>query len=172
MTTRDNTRVTHRAPRRGPLQAGTLGFAWLLTAALRGALAAIVVLAVLGLPLAIAGRFHRALLPALVLVWLAILVLWQRLGGAGLPPHWASVLVFAVALGTAWINATHAAQHLLVDRDPGVYVVTAQHLATDGGLFFPARQGPFGDFPALRYAGAGFQGAQQLFPLFFHLLPV
>jgi hypothetical protein len=57
----------------------------------------------------------------------------------------------AVALGSLAVNLSHAAQHLLIDRDPGAYVNTGRWLATHSGLVFRANVGPFATMTGLKY---------------------
>ncbi|MBW3561552.1 MAG: glycosyltransferase family 39 protein [Actinobacteria bacterium] len=81
------------------------------------------------------------------------------------------VVVFAVTV----VNMAMSAQHVVVDRDPGVYVVTGRWLAWDGGLYVDGLEGPFATKRWLRAAGAGFYAGApggDLYPQFMHLLPV
>jgi hypothetical protein len=63
-----------------------------------------------------------------------------------------------VALGSLAVNLSHAAQHLLIDRDPGAYVNTGRWLATHSGLVFRANVGPFATMAGLKYNSPAIYG--------------
>jgi hypothetical protein len=116
-----------------------------------------------GVGLAMAGAF-RPLPVALVTAGvggLLVVGLWwggvvRRATGRGvavwLPA--AGVVVLVVAT-TVW-NVANRGEHVLVDRDPGVYVVAARWLADEGTLLVAGGEGAFATGDGLRYAGAGF----------------
>lgn len=55
-------------------------------------------------------------------------------------------------------NGVYHAQHLVVERDPGVYLVTAKLLSDDRGLDIDGPTGAFEDEEGIRPVGAGFYG--------------
>lgn len=82
--------------------------------------------------------------------------------------------VLVVVVGVTVVNVAMSAEHLVTNRDPGVYVVTGRWLARDGGLYVDGLEGPFADQRWLRVRGAGFYGGApggDLYPQFMHLLP-
>jgi hypothetical protein len=86
---------------------------------------------------------------------------------------WAAAIVVAVA-ASVWNGVNHA-QHLVVERDPGVYLVTAKWLSEDRGLYIDGPTGAFEDEEGIRPAGAGFYGARGddgIDAQFAHLTPV
>jgi hypothetical protein len=87
-----------------------------------------------------------------------------------------TLLMLVVAGGFMFVNARSAGEHLLVDRDPGVYLATAGWLAHDGGLVVKTNDAAFGRPPATAvvYESQGFtKGASrdELVPQFLHLFP-
>jgi hypothetical protein len=86
---------------------------------------------------------------------------------------WAAAIVVAVA-ASVWNGVNHA-QHLVVERDPGVHLVTAKWLSDDRGLYIDGPTGAFEDEEGIRPAGAGFYGARGddgIDAQFAHLTPV
>lgn len=85
--------------------------------------------------------------------------------------HLAAVAAVLIALTSSAWNAKHHAEHLVVERDPGVYAATAAWLADEGDLRFRGTDGPFAGEPTLRVSGAGFtdNGAGSLYAQFPHL---
>jgi hypothetical protein len=71
---------------------------------------------------------------------------------------WAAAIAVAVA-ASVWNGVNHA-QHLVVERDPGVYLVTAKWLSDHRGLYIDGPTGAFEDEAGIRPAGAGFYGAR------------
>jgi hypothetical protein len=116
-----------------------------------------------GVGLAMAGAF-RPWPVALVTVGtggLLVVGLWWggaialasgRGPGVWLPAAGAVALVVA---SSVW-NVANRGEHLLVDRDPGVYVVTARWLSDEGTLRLAGGEGAFADEDDFRAAGAGF----------------
>jgi len=92
-----------------------------------------------GLPLAILGLFTPI---AVVLPWL---VAWPSLAVCGFRwiqrgrtktatvTSWSAV---AIAIGFGVFVGVHSSEHLLTDRDPGVYFITGKWLATHGDLLY------------------------------------
>lgn len=78
-----------------------------------------------------------------------------------------------VVLLTGW-HASQAGQHLLTDRDPGVYVTTARWLSVERSLLVDPTVGAFEDETALVFEEQGWNldGEGRLEPQFLHLLPV
>jgi hypothetical protein len=86
---------------------------------------------------------------------------------------WVAAIVVAVA-ASVWNGVNHA-QHLVVERDPGVYLVTAKWLSDDRGLYIDGPTGAFEDEEGIRPVGAGFYGARGndgIDAQFAHLTPV
>lgn len=89
--------------------------------------------------------------------------------------HLAAALVVAAVAAITLYNALHHGQHLLTDRDPGVYLTTAKHLAEEGDLLVPGPVGPFVDADGVSPNGAGFSNERDdgtLEPQFPHLTAV
>jgi hypothetical protein len=125
-----------------------------LTLGLGTALAWLCALGVAGVLLAMVGWFR---LVPLVLATAAMAVPSHRRVGAGRAPGPVdrSTHVAAAARrgpgggGHGWHLANHA-QHLVADRDPGVYVTTARWLAAEGDLRV---DGPPARSPPRRWSG-------------------
>src|SRR5690606_10038988 len=105
---------------------------WLTSAVLAGSVA-LVTLAVAGIPLAMAGWFRPwTVLPALG----GMIIAGHRVVAPRLSPtrpvaRASHLLAAAVVVGaglTAAFNGAHHAEHLIVDRDPGVYLTTGAWL--------------------------------------------
>ena len=149
------------------------------TAPLAVALATTLALALVGLPLAMAGWFHP---PIVIPLWIIVAVLfslvaWRHLpADDGVPSRAEHALTALVVVGAAayaiWTGVNHG-QHLIVDRDPGVYLVTGAWLGEEGNLRLDGTEGPF-DTPTLRPNGAGFSpnSSDSLSPQFPHLTAV
>jgi hypothetical protein len=133
---------------------------------------------VIGLLAAMLGAFDPVPVVGLaVLVASAVAVLtWRELGAPPPAGRAARALAALVVVGAAtWAvwNASHHAEHLIVDRDPGVYVATGAWLADEGDLEVTGRQGPFEGRDSLRPAGQGFSvDGHSLDPQFPHLTAV
>lgn len=73
----------------------------------------------------------------------------------------ASVGAVFVIIGFALLNMKYAAEHLLTDRDPGVYLTTARWLASNGSLLVEGAVGAFAGVPGIdgisegHYAASG-----------------
>jgi len=128
-----------------PLPPGSPVPRW-MTVGLCVALAVVVGFGLAGLALAVLGLFLPILvLPLGACVCLALVRCAQPLRSerASKPADARPALgAVAVALASLWVNLSHAAQHLLIDRDPGAYVNTGRWLATHSGLVFRADVGP------------------------------
>ena len=88
-------------------------------------------------------------------------------------PHPARLAtVVMVAALTLW-HASEASEHLLTDRDPGVYNTAARWVAREGTLLVDPAVGPFADRPGLRFEEQGWHldDEGRLEPQFLHLLP-
>lgn len=98
-------------------------------------------LMLVGLPLAIFDAFT---LPAMIVptavVWLLLLYHGLRLTAPLMSPQMskrlASILAMAVALSFTIFCWIHSSEHLLMDRDPGVYFITGKWLAAEGDLVY------------------------------------
>ena len=113
-----------------------------------------------GLPLAYVGAFRPVfVVPAALaltagLVWL----LDPRRGGlSATNTRWWGA-AYALATASALVNGRLAAEHSIVDRDPGTYAMTARWLVRGHDLTMPQLSGPFTGQPlsaALAPAGNG-----------------
>jgi hypothetical protein len=141
---------------------------------LRAVLSSILGLSLVGLPAAILGVFRaEVVLPVAVALAAVIAFSWQRRASAPISSHIPSLAALLVVGGFTALNVKYSSEHLLVERDPGVYVATAAWLASSGGLIFPSLEGPFADAEGLRVNGAGFYGIGGIiYPQFLHMLPV
>ncbi len=89
--------------------------------------------------------------------------------------HAAAAVVVAFAVAVSVYNGAQHGQHLVADRDPGVYVTTARHLMDEGDVLVPGPVGPFVDADGVSPNGAGFspiRGDGTLEPQFPHLTAV
>ena len=141
-------------------------------------LALVVGFGVPGLVLALFGAFSP--IAAGVIGALATAALcragWQLDAAAPSPGRGGSVCaVAAVVMAIGWgaANLAHVAEHVVVNRDPGVYLVAGGWLAAEGTLLVDAGTGPFGsaDDVVLESAGTYDEGGQLDFQ-FNHLFPV
>jgi hypothetical protein len=92
-----------------------------------------------GLPLAIVGVFRPWLVvPPVAAAWWLIARRGRGLllGPSHGAPRWPAVLALGVALAFGAFAAAHSSEHLLTNRDPGVYFVTGKWLATHGTLLY------------------------------------
>jgi hypothetical protein len=86
----------------------------------------------------------------------------------------AAVTVGVVVVLTLWNGLQHG-QHLVADRDPGVYLTTARHLMDEGDVLVPGPVGPFAHASGVSPNGAGFSPVRDdgtLEPQFPHLTAV
>lgn len=98
----------------------------------------ILAVGLVGLPLAISGIFTPVTaIPATSFVWAALAVYGWRITDHGREPGtlW-SVGAVLIVLAFGAFAGLHSSQHLLTERDPGVYFVTAAWLAEHGTLLY------------------------------------
>jgi hypothetical protein len=121
--------------------------AWLdLTALVAGLAVALV--GTIGLAAAIAGVFAWWWVVPVGLAGTAALLWWCRgvFGGVrSTRVHRAAVLAVLIALGSLVWNAWAPAQHMLLNRDPGVYSEVARWLDREGTLEVDRSDTPFAD---------------------------
>jgi len=154
-----------------------------MAALVAAVLSVVLAYAVVAMPLAMLGWLRP--LPTFVgtaVVAVVVFVVWSRAVG-GLRPRVpparsaaaAAAATVVVVLAVTAGNAKFSSEHTIVDRDPGVYLVTGAWLAEHGELYFDGLQGPFADADADLVAhGMGFyEGAPggRLYAQFFHLFP-
>ena len=86
----------------------------------------------------------------------------------------ATLVLIAIVAGLGAWHGVEASQHVLTDRDPGVYVTAGRWLAREGTLLVDPAVGPFRDAPDLVFEEQGWNldGEGRLEPQFLHLLPV
>lgn len=143
-------------------------------------IAVVLGVAVAGTALAMLGRFAAVPLVilaapfvyALIRAWRPILMRADHPQGAGIA---ALAVVFVVAF--VGLQMHEATQHVIVDRDPGVYLNTGLSIATTGSLLVDPHAASFGDPRPehVRFDTPGFYpGAPggRLYPQFLHTLPV
>lgn len=143
------------------------------------ALALLLAVSVVGVVSAVLGAFT----PAVVLTGTAVLGAPMAAVAVRALPAWSSswsaqlatgVLLAVVVAITAWNGANHG-EHLVADRDPGVYVTTARHLMDEGDVLVPGPVGPFAHATGVSPNGAGFSPVRDdgtLEPQFPHLTSV
>lgn len=151
--------------------------AWIVVP-LVGALAALVGFGTVGLVLAIVGVM--APVPTLALGLVATVGLlvavapWRFATATDRSVQLPAALAVAVVAGATAYAVHHRAQHVLLDRDPGSYILTGRWLATHHNLEFTARVGAFTHATGLRYGSPAVfdRGGGRLYFQFSHLLPV
>jgi hypothetical protein len=105
----------------------------------------------------------------------ALVLLWERTGTARATalPRWPTLAVLAVAAVACLVNGRYSSQHLVTDRDPGVYATHAVWLADHHHLLVDAPPKVFRGVPGLRWAQGGYgdHGSPNgpLYPQFIHL---
>lgn len=127
-----------------------------LSATVEVALCAVLAFALAAMPLAMAGVLHPwvALVATLLLAaGLAALLFGERLAVARPRGRWAvacALGALALALASGVLNAHYSSQHVVADRDPGVYLWFGRWLADHGSLLldnpihlFAAARGSF-----------------------------
>src|SRR5471032_1229204 len=123
--------------------------------ALVAALAAVVGFGTVGLVLAVAGAF--APVPTLAVGLAATVALlvavapWRFAAGRDLATQLPALGAVVLAGGATGFAIRHHAQHVLLDRDPGGYMLTGRWMATHHNLEFNARVGAFAHTTGLRY---------------------
>ena len=171
-----------RAPVDVPPDAGRPDFgealpSWFATG-LVVALSAVVGFGTVGLVLAIIGIFVPALtlpLGALATFGLVVAVApWRFTSDTRPQVQWPAIGAVVVAAGATALAMRHHAQHVLLDRDPGGYVLTGRWLASHHNLEFHARVGAFAHTTGLQYSSPAVyeKGGGVLYFQFSHLLPV
>ncbi len=132
-------------------------------------------------PLAMLRLFRPAPVAAATLfVWIVVRAVWNR--GRDDPTFGrrsgATMVVLVVVLVLTGLNVRYSSQHLLTDRDPGVYITTARWLANEGQLLVEPEAYAFKGVVnehRIRYAAAGYYEGHRddgkLYPQFVHLLP-
>ncbi len=151
---------------------------WLQFVALAAA-AGVLSFGLVGLVLAVNSWYRPALaFPIGAVMWIGVLVLARPAlaSNVRVPRYshvFAAIGIALILAITAW-NATHASQHVLVNRDGGSYANTARWIAREGSLTVKPRIGPFAQEPSVRFDSfAVYQmpdGTLQF--QFAHLLPV
>ncbi|MEA3510294.1 MAG: hypothetical protein U9R51_02560 [Actinomycetota bacterium] len=136
---------------------------WLVALIIGGALVVLGV-AVAGLFAALVGWMVPVTVAGIGIVVIGLLVYLFVAGAHPIQIRWkvsAPVLlaggviaVFAVA------GARFAAEHLLTDRDPGVYVTTARWLASHGTLLVEGAAGAFANVPGIDGVSQGHYGGR------------
>ena len=101
-------------------------------------LAGILALAIAGLPLAIVGSFYPIPVAALsIALWVPLTVMaWRLTSSSKHISTLASWLVVGVAAAFAFFTMSNSGEHVLTNRDPGVYVITGKWLAAHGNLVY------------------------------------
>lgn len=89
----------------------------------------------------------------------------------------AGAVALAVVVAVTGFHAVHHGEHLLADRDPGVYVTTARWLAAEGQLLVPTPDDPFAEVDSgirrdLGFHHVGGDPTADRVAQFPHLLPV
>ena len=132
-------------------------------------------------PMAMLDFFRPApVVAGSLFIWIVAWTVWKR--GRDNPTFGRrsgpTIAVVVVVLGLTALNVRYSSQHLLTDRDPGVYVTTARWLANEGTLLVEpeayAYRGVINEH-RIRYAAAGYYEGHRddgkLYPQFVHLLP-
>jgi hypothetical protein len=150
-------------------------------------LTGLVAFALAAVPLAMLGVFYPApVAVATAVLWFAM---WRlaaigpvELDAAGpdagiVPPRAVAVMLLVIVVVTG-LNVRYSSQHLLTERDPGVYVNTGRWLANAGDILVEPEREPYRGIPnehRVQFASAGYyEGHRQdgkLYPQFVHLLP-
>ncbi len=134
-----------------------------------------------GIVLAVTGMFVPvAVVPAAVLlatglVWISwgsfrSTIHGHTFGGVG-----SVVTVVAIIVVSGLSAGVYSSEHLLTDRDPGVYATTAMWLADEGSLLVDGAVGGFEEIEGITAESPGYYEERDdglLSPQFMHLLPV
>lgn len=153
-----------------------------LVLVLRLSTASLLALMASGLLLAAFGRLEATLL---AIVGVPLFVLLIRVGHLFERPvnrlasrdSWIAALTVALVLGSGAANAALSGEHLYVDRDPAVYLVTGAWLARNGSLEIAthAKANPLADVNGTGYASPGFYApppSDVIYAQFMHAFPV
>jgi hypothetical protein len=142
------------------------------------ALHALVAFGVLGMSLAMAGAFHpipvalATVAGTAALAWASRGIAAERLGGWSLP----ALGALALAAAAAAFNARWSSQHLLADRDPGIYMWHGRWIAGSGNLLVDSGRTLFEPLvgPLSRHCPTSCPGApgDRLYVQFLHFFPL
>lgn len=137
--------------------------------------------ALAALPLAMVGAFRP--LPVFVGTLAVWALLWRLWRSGGWRPenraqHRATTIALLIVLVITGLNVRFSSQHVLTNRDPGVYNTTARWLANEGSLLVDTDpvsyrridQEDVVSFGAYGYY-EGYRADGKLYPQFAHLLP-
>ena len=129
--------------------------------------------AIAGTALAMAGVFRPVYLAVVVVVlWFLLSVLWGRPRlQHGVQTKIVSIVAVTIVVGFVALAAANSSEHLLVDRDPGIYLNTAKWAADNGSIVVDTQAGVFGDLEGTDFASAGFfsnGGSAKIYPQFPH----
>jgi hypothetical protein len=145
-------------PRRDPVEPDRLPlwFTWVLTIGLAG----IAGLGISGLALAVVGHDSRWGMLLIGLPSVAVLTFLARPGRsrgrrATRTATLCAIGVLVVAGASFAVNASHSAEHVVVDGDPSVYLSTGRWLASHGNLEAEERVGPFATAPGIGFTAPG-----------------
>ena len=138
-------------------------------------------MSIVGLVLAVVGVFYPITLlvlgiPASVGLGIAARDPFRRasreLISGGILPVAAVLVILITAAGSA---AFFSAEHVMTDRDPGVYLTSSRWLADEGTLLVSGTIGGFADIDGVTAASPGYYEVRDdgtLDPQFLHLVPV
>src|SRR5688572_9636029 len=105
---------------------------------LAAVLTGILAFSLVAVPLGMIGWFRPSLvIPAALLLWAVLWVVWTRGGGELSVQHYRRgplVIVLLDVLVVTGLNVRYSSQHLLTERDPGVYITTAKWMAKEGSI--------------------------------------
>ena len=153
----------------------------LLASVLYWALVTALTMSIVGLVLAVVGVFYPITLlvigvPASVglgiAAWVPFRQASRELISGGVLPVVAVVVILGASVGSA---AFFPAEHLITNRDPGVYLTTGRWLADEGTLLVSGATGGFADVEDITAASPGYYEVRDdgtVDPQFLHLLPV
>jgi hypothetical protein len=145
-------------------------------AALGGAITAVATAGLFGVLLLHLGRYHPLVtLGAGLAAGAGVSTLTvRRARPRAAPDHVAAAAAIGIGLVFFGLAASFHSEHVLVDRDPAVYVNTGRSIARHHELRPQLRSGPFSDRDAFTMASVGFGDTQQgrLRMEFLHMLPV
>lgn len=143
-------------------------------------LAAVAAVAVTGTALAMLSSFNAPFLIltatplayGLIRAWRPVLA--RADNPRGVRP---AVIAVAIVVGFVGLQMYEATEHVIVDRDPGVYLTTGMSISRTGSLLVDPQSSAFGSPPPahVHFDSPGYySGAPggQLYPQFLHVLPV
>ncbi len=147
------------------------------------ALTGIVGFAIVSVPLAMMGAFRPAPVAIVgAIVWFGLWRLWGRDdadAGAIRPvsagAKQATVVTLLVVVVLTGLNVRYSSQHLLTERDPGVYNSTARSMARTGRIVIDPSSNPYKGAPLedrIHVEAAGFfldRDKGEIYPQFVHL---